>query len=161
MVFQLGDTVTINGVATVIDSINQVIVINTGDQVSVTGPSGGNGSTTIASHYYTQTSYGTVDLTATPHVGINNVPAGTETLDAYPNPASNELNLTLSLVKSGDVHVTLTNVAGQQMKAFDATNMNSGATNLRFSTTDLPAGVYMLNVRTAQSSMTTKVVIAR
>lgn len=159
IIFQVGDTVTINGTTFVITNFGDSVVINVGDEVVVDGP---NGSGTIilteGQHYY-QTSNGTVTL-YTPN-GIDNSVDASENFTAYPNPTNNVLHLNMLLAKQGSLQVSMINIAGQKVYGFESANYNGGASTLSISTADLPTGVYILSVTTAQSRMSTKVVIAR
>ncbi|MCB0695722.1 MAG: T9SS type A sorting domain-containing protein [Chitinophagaceae bacterium] len=72
--------------------------------------------------------------------GISNTPVS-EALNAYPNPANNNLNIMLNGKK--DVLLTLTSMTGQTVRTLQAGNNNS---KVSMNIADLPAGNYILTV---------------
>lgn len=74
----------------------------------------------------------------------------------FPNPAKEVLNVQLSQAVSGQAIVSLRNLQGQvlQERAFP-----EGGRQLQLETAGLPAGLYLVTLRTAAGQMTEKVVV--
>lgn len=76
----------------------------------------------------------------------------------FPNPARDELNVQLGQAVSGEAVLALRNMQGQvlQERVFPV-----GARQLQLHTTGLPAGIYLVTLRTASGQLTKKVVVQR
>lgn len=74
----------------------------------------------------------------------------------FPNPAKELLNVQLSQAVSGQASVSLRNLQGQvlQERAFP-----EGGRQLQLETAGLPAGLYLVTLRTAAGQLTEKVVV--
>jgi len=96
-----------------------------------------------------------VTWTATPSLGVNNVKNIVNDIKAYPNPATNTLNITYTLTGNAPVSVTLMNMVGQTVAT--QAGLNGQAV---FNVTDLPAGVYMFSLVANGERTTERVVIA-
>ena len=91
--------------------------------------------------------------TANPPLGIKNINNSLDNIKAYPNPATNTLNITYT--SSTAVTVTLTNMVGQVVATQNATNGKAV-----FNTTELPSGVYIYTLSANGEHTTGRVVIA-
>jgi hypothetical protein len=78
-------------------------------------------------------------------VGINDLNAKIG-LQAYPNPAVDQLNVVVSLPAEDNINVKLANGVGQVVfeKQVNGTSRFSTTINVK----DLPAGIYLLSVKT-------------
>ncbi|MBI3509778.1 MAG: T9SS type A sorting domain-containing protein [Bacteroidetes bacterium] len=115
--------------------------------------SGGHDVATTFDHYYLCG----VDFLSTDFVGIAENSAAFGSFKTYPNPANDQVNISLNLIKSGDVTITLTNALGQIVSVENRT-MASGENNVQLNTTSLQSGIYFVNVAANGSSSTSKVV---
>ncbi len=79
-------------------------------------------------------------------------------VNAFPNPANNQLNIPFSLGGSTDVTVTLTNMIGQVVATQSMTNVSEGTAV--FNTVSLPQGVYTYTLNASGGRTTGSVVIA-
>jgi hypothetical protein len=82
-------------------------------------------------------------------------------LTAYPNPASNNVTVMFEMTKASDVEVTLVNMYGQTVATVAEGLMNTGNHKFAVSTSELAGGIYFVNLRTGNSSMTEKLVIVK
>ena len=64
----------------------------------------------------------------------------------YPNPFSNETNVTLYLNQGGDLNLTVVNALGQVVKTANYENLNNGTHNLTIDGSDLTAGIYFYSL---------------
>jgi len=94
----------------------------------------------------------TCNLIGTPALGVNNVKTINK-INAYPNPATDELNITYTSV--APVTVTLTNMLGQVVATQNATNGK-----VVFNTTELPSGLYIYSLQANGQRTTGQVAIA-
>ena len=80
-------------------------------------------------------------------------------LKAYPNPASDELNINLEGTIHGAANLQLVNVQGQIIYTQQLTNDN--IQNITLNITPYPAGIYLLRVLDEQQIKTVKIAIER
>lgn len=92
-------------------------------------------------------------------------PLSTETVyasnfayDLYPNPTSGNTKLALSLDKVSDVQYIMFSSIGQKIIAKEVKNMN-GKTIIELETSNLPIGMYILNVTVGGEQITEKIII--
>lgn len=83
--------------------------------------------------------------------GVNEV-ATVSNANAYPNPATDELNVPFTVTKATDVTVKITNILGQVVATQNMGNVLNG--KAVFNTASLPSGVYSYSV-TADGATTT------
>ncbi len=95
-----------------------------------------------------------------PGVGLTEN-AGVSILSVYPNPTSSSATVAFEVAKAGEVEVTLVNLLGQTVKAFDYGKVTNGKYELKMDLNNLKAGVYMVNVKVAGSETTQKLVITK
>ncbi len=76
---------------------------------------------------------------------------------AYPNPASNVLNVQMTLTTAEDVEISLVNTAGQTLLSKKIAK--TGIINESFDVVNLAKGIYFLKVNNAQGSAAEKIVI--
>jgi hypothetical protein len=88
-------------------------------------------------------------------VGVTQAVVG---LQMVPNPANNEANLMLELDRpSQDVSVTLTDISGRvNQLLYSNLSMNAGVNSLPVNTSALPAGIYLIQVKTEFGLVTAK-----
>ena len=88
---------------------------------------------------------------------VNEV-AKTTKVNAYPNPATGELNIPFSITKSADVNVTLTNMLGQVVATKNMGNVANGTAV--FNISSVPSGIYTYTVVADGVATTGRVAIA-
>lgn len=88
-------------------------------------------------------------------IGVNELPAIPSVVEVYPNPAVNELNVNTSRLAGSDYVVELYNSTGQLVST-QAADVD-GVTTIQ--TENLPAGMYMMNVRNAEGVWTKTVIV--
>jgi hypothetical protein len=96
-----------------------------------------------------------------PVVGVKDVTLAQITVGkAFPNPANTVVNIPVTTSKDGIVTVTLSNVVGQTVGTQIA-QMNGGkTTNVAFSTSTLPAGVYLYTASVDGRQTTGRITVA-
>lgn len=87
-------------------------------------------------------------------VGVSDMAVNTISAQAYPNPATNQLNVSFAQV-SGTATVTLSNTLGQVVAT--QTVSNGKAT---FNTANLPSGIYLYTINAAEGHNTGRVSVA-
>ncbi len=95
-------------------------------------------------------------VTAPPTV-VGNV-ANISKVNAYPNPANDELNVPFTLDATADVTVTLSNMLGQVVATKSMNSVSKGTAT--FNTENLPAGLYNYAVIANGNRTTGRVVVA-
>ncbi|MCB0520878.1 MAG: T9SS type A sorting domain-containing protein [Lewinellaceae bacterium] len=108
---------------------------------------------------------GTGGLLGTPRVNIKMDPTcvvGTDEqsqdigFSIYPNPAGDVLNIAFGQAATGSAKVGLLNVEGRQLQA---TEVNLAVGTIQLNTAGLPAGIYLVQVTTAQGVVSKKVIL--
>lgn len=75
-------------------------------------------------------------------------------LNVYPNPAQDHVNVSFEGASEGTV--TLVDITG---KTLDTQNFSSGIANVTFQTAELAQGVYLINILTRNAVITRRVVV--
>ncbi len=120
----------------------------------VDGTAGDFASTTMGL-WTINTLYNEVTV-ANPASGVNDLNADLN-ITSYPNPATNVLNLDLSLENASDVKVEMFNIEGR--KVMDKTWMSLQNQTVVLNVADLPTGTYTLKVITADGFIAKNVII--
>jgi hypothetical protein len=79
-------------------------------------------------------------------------------LSVYPNPSVSELNISFTLQKNTQVELKLHSSLGQVVKIIAEENLNAGENKINFSTENLPAGIYYLQLKVDDKIITKKVI---
>ena len=93
-----------------------------------------------------------------PHSKNVNRPVSFKTVDVYPNPANNNLNIAFDVNQSASVTVTLTNMLGQVAATQKFDNATNGVATIN--TADLVSGMYIYSIRANGVLSTGHVLIA-
>jgi len=86
-----------------------------------------------------------INISPASHAGISN-PNEELGLSVYPNPASNNLDISLSISEAGIYDMYLTNAVGQRVAEIQKGEMASGSNVIHYDASSLSTGVYFLNV---------------
>ncbi len=70
-------------------------------------------------------------------------------LQIYPNPTHETVNVSYTLKSSGNVELSVFNLFGQKVKTLSEVFETAGAKNIHFSTVDLTSGTYFLQLAAA------------
>jgi hypothetical protein len=88
--------------------------------------------------------------------------AETEVLSIYPNPAQNEATIRYQVQQAGRAKLTITNTVGVVVQTLiDNERHEEGSFAIRFSTEQLPSGIYLYSLATETGIKTQKLVIAK
>ena len=86
---------------------------------------------------------------------------GTGTISLYPNPATTNFNVELSLTETNELGVDIYNVLGVKVLTVPFANYEAGNNTISINTAKLAEGVYILNVRNHNEQISTiKFVVA-
>lgn len=88
-------------------------------------------------------------------VGIEEL-TNVASLEVYPNPVSDNLNVKFILSESAPLTLTVTNALGQTVRTFTPANYSIGEHVVNINTNDLTSGLYILTLRNSEGSMTVK-----
>jgi hypothetical protein len=80
---------------------------------------------------------------------------------AYPNPASDQVNINYSLADKGKVILEIFNSDGRKITGFSPGWLPSGEYNYRWETSNIPPGIYILRIFQNNSLVTDKIIINR
>lgn len=90
--------------------------------------------------------------------GINDMNYSDLKFNIYPNPASNQLNLT-SRISKGEVHLRILDVSGRKVNEFSAEQFEDGIFNYVIDLQNFKSGVYFLDIITDKNKGTQKFVV--
>jgi len=93
------------------------------------------------------------------NVGIEELNHGT--FNVYPNPISQNAQITFELNESAQVEWSIFNLTGSMVLETSPEMMSAGAHNLNIQTEDLEDGIYFLNLKINQKSTTKKITILK
>ncbi len=91
-------------------------------------------------------------VTLTGTYAVSNV----EDLQIFPNPVYNTANIQLALKASMNLTMTVTNLMGQEF-INQPFNLNAGDHSLQVEMSDLPAGLYMVSLKSETDVITYKI----
>jgi hypothetical protein len=83
------------------------------------------------------------------------------TVSLYPNPASNNLNVDLSLNKAGKVTVHVVDIMGREVYSQQFGNKSVGKNLLTADISQLQAGVYVIAIETPTGVITRQFVVSK
>ena len=89
--------------------------------------------------------------------GVNDVAASAGFINAYPNPAKDNLTLAFDLNGTQTVNYALYDLSGKEIT--NRTQTVSGFSSIQFSVSEFPAGVYFIKVAGDDFNATQKIII--
>jgi hypothetical protein len=104
---------------------------------------------------YRYTSTGVADPRA-----VASLPHGVS-LSAFPNPFNSSAVIRFELPSAGEVKMTVYDINGREVAELVHRAMPAGKHNVRFDGSSLSSGLYFVSLRTAQQSMTRKLVLLK
>ncbi len=81
--------------------------------------------------------------------------------DIYPNPASSEITLNLSLTKSEDITASIYNNIGQLVQSEQLNGLQIGDSSIKMPVEKLPAGIYTMIVSSKDGLQSKKFIISK
>ena len=80
-------------------------------------------------------------------------------LNVFPNPATGELSISYSLLKSDKVKIEVVNMLGEKITNVENQNETIGQHQLYFDLTGLKAGIYFLQINTRSTTQQVKFIV--
>lgn len=102
----------------------------------------------------------TMSMTITPNTeGVNNV-VNVNSVAVFPNPTSGNITLHWNTVKSENAQISVADITGR--KVFSApVNMSAGSADAKLNLSQLPEGVYIMNIKSADLNQVEKINISK
>ena len=100
-------------------------------------------------------------LGAGPGVGINTPEKQSFSVNYYPNPAYDYVNLEFTLERPVPVSVRIVNIIGQTIKNIQVQNVTRGLNHIEISTRDLSSGLYLFVLDAGTRSCTGKIRVTK
>ncbi|PQJ12952.1 hypothetical protein CJD36_004195 [Flavipsychrobacter stenotrophus] len=82
-------------------------------------------------------------------------------LNIFPNPAANLLHIAFNLANTADACVTISDLTGRTIANIAGNSLVKGANELSYSVSELPAGVYIVQLYSAEGNATQKFVVGK
>ncbi|MEX1187617.1 MAG: T9SS type A sorting domain-containing protein [Bacteroidia bacterium] len=93
------------------------------------------------------------------NVGINNTPNKVSDLALLPNPTNEATTLRFKLEEAADVTISVLNMLGQEVALISSQKAAPGVHNVNLGTSELPSGIYLVNVEAGAKRSTTKLIV--
>lgn len=111
--------------------------------------------------------FNTSDTTTMRDLILTNFTAGlpeqtiVQNFSAYPNPASDLLNLSFEALQGAELFLQLTDLSGKTVLTFDKEKLNKGIIEKQIDLSGLPVGTYLLNLQMNETLITEKIHVVR
>jgi PKD repeat protein len=93
--------------------------------------------------------------------GVSNLPE-LSGWNVYPNPSSGEVTLSYELAQSSALEISLSNLLGEQIASILNSGLQgAGSYNMKYNTTGLKPGIYLLRFKTKSSTQTRRLTVIR
>jgi hypothetical protein len=92
--------------------------------------------------------------------GINTL-ADNNGISVYPNPAKDEITLSMNNAKSSEITVTIYDITGKLVSTLLNEKANQGFVNYKLDVSAISAGVYFVTIKTNEITKTIKFIIAK
>jgi len=79
----------------------------------------------------------------------------------YPNPFNTTTTIKYNLTKSGDIHLKIYNLAGQEIKTLVDSHQESGEYKAKWTAEGIPSGLYFYKLQAGEFSETKKLVLEK
>jgi hypothetical protein len=79
-----------------------------------------------------------------------------EDLQIFPNPATDQVNVSMNVLQSANIEVNIHNQAGQQVMVNDALNFHEGHQSLSIDISTLPRGIYYVSFSNGKKNIKTQ-----
>jgi hypothetical protein len=93
--------------------------------------------------------------------GVGNNNQSASAISVYPNPASDKLNIALTLNNNSNVRINISNMLGQEIATVTNSKLMGGQYNLAFNTSSLNNGMYMCTITTGNETHVEHFVVSR
>jgi len=94
-------------------------------------------------------------------VSVEDIDAAEFNLSAFPNPTNNVSTISFNLDQSTVVSTEVLNSVGSVVYAEESRNMAAGTQKITFDGTELPAGIYFVNLKFGEQIITKKVSLVK
>jgi hypothetical protein len=92
--------------------------------------------------------------------GVAQIANTTTAFEVYPNPAANEVNLSITSANAASSQIKITNTLGQLVST-KAVSLNAGQNTIQLDTKELVNGIYYVTYGSGQGAVTKKLTIAK
>jgi hypothetical protein len=100
----------------------------------------------------------TVTVTVGTQIGIDPVNVTPMSVNLFPNPAQEHVDIAVTLSQKANVQVELYNIVGEKMDAMDFANVN--AVNRAYDVSHLANGVYFFRITSGNDAVTKKITVS-
>jgi hypothetical protein len=91
--------------------------------------------------------------------GVDESPIVLSTFSVFPNPVIDNLNVTFELKETDRVILEVMDITGRMMKAEEMGTLNAASHREQLNVSELPAGMYLLNIRTDNAIVSKKIFV--
>jgi hypothetical protein len=111
--------------------------------------------------------FNTSDTTTMRDLILTNFTAGlpeqnlVQNFSAYPNPATDLVNISFEALQGADFTMQLTDLSGKIVQSFEREKLNKGLIEKHIDLSGLPVGTYLLNLQMNETLITEKIHVVR
>jgi hypothetical protein len=111
--------------------------------------------------------FNTSDTTTMRDLILTNFTAGlpeqnlVQNFSAYPNPATDLVNISFEALQGADFTMQLTDLSGKIVQSFEREKLNKGLIEKHIDLSGLPVGTYLLNLQMSETLITEKIHVVR
>ncbi|MDZ4668210.1 MAG: PKD domain-containing protein [bacterium] len=132
---------------------------NTKDAVHSYAANGDYTIKLVAEHIYGKDSVSkTIKVLPT---NVKEVSATFANYQVYPNPTSESTFVSFDLIKSNEVSVQVLDITGKLVMQTEVSQLNAGLNKIELPTAQLPQGMYFVMLHTAESTISTRLVVIK
>lgn len=92
-------------------------------------------------------------------VGIESPLLPEQSVNVFPNPAKDQLNVSYTVEEASEISLSITNMLGQQVRYMEMGTVSQGANTTTLDISDLESGIYMVTIQTGQETVTRKITV--
>jgi hypothetical protein len=92
-------------------------------------------------------------------VGINPTKNEVEALTLMPNPANETATISFNVATAGVVNIRIINMLGQDISRVSSSKVAPGMQNITLGTSELPSGIYLVNVTSGNQNSSLKMIV--
>lgn len=94
-------------------------------------------------------------------VGLNNKFYNITSVNVYPNPSKDLVNIDFNLINNNHAKISLIDITGKTLKVAESNTFTKGANHFTLNTNDINFGLYFIKIETLESAKTVRLVIAK
>ena len=93
--------------------------------------------------------------------GVSDINGSHASMQVYPNPATDAIHVKFNLQATDAAVLTITDVTGRAVATINSDQMNVGSNDISYTTANIPSGIYVVKLHSAEGNVSQKVVVSK